>query len=312
MHLLSQISASRTCPLCEGTVARVIWSEQDYDYVRCISCGAIYSDIAAHTYAAIRHNAWDEENAEAATLHFYGEARSASHEAFLAQHPPCRGKRLLDVGCGLGFFLSRAQAAGWEVTGCDTSPSWVKHARSLVGDSRVVLGEVGDPALATLRFDLITAWDVVEHIFDPLPFLQALVTLLAVDGRLFLRTPNFAYVGPIYALRQTVFRNSSAMLGPTNHVVYFTASTVNKALQSTGLQPSSWRVYPPPQVPLTRDPVDQRGITGDLTIRAKNAYRSLANTVALASSGRILLGSDLDVEAERISLDSVTAGVTSP
>ena len=127
---------------------------------------------------------------------------------FLERHALSGSRRLLDVGCGLGFFLARAAEAGWDVTGCEPSQFWAARAGARVGSERVLLGTARHHALDGERFDLVTAWDVLEHVFDPLPLLERLRSLLAPGGRLSVRTPNLAYVLPLYALRRHVLGHS--------------------------------------------------------------------------------------------------------
>ncbi len=297
MRLLAVAATRRPCPLCARWRARIIWTEDGYDYVRCSRCQTVFSNLSIEEYDATRHNAWDEETPTEETVDFYGDARREAHRRFLEDCRPAGEGRLLDVGSGLGFFLQRARDVGWNVTGCDTSPPWVAQARRRLGANRVVPGGVDAPELSGAQFDLVTAWDVVEHIFDPVPFLRRLASLMTSQGRLFLRTPNFAYVGPLYALRQRLLRQEWARLGPTNHVVYFTAATMARALDAAGLRPVSWRVYPPPQVAVSADPRRRVRDNPAMSVKAKNLYGRATSRLAIASSGRVVVGSDLDVLA---------------
>lgn len=297
MRLLAVAAPRRPCPLCAGWRARIIWREGSYDYLRCRRCRIVFSNLSAEEYETTRHNMWDEARPTEETIAFYGEARREAHRQFLEHCQPAGQGRMLDVGSGLGFFLERARRAGWDVTGCDTSPGWVAIARRRIEADRVVLGGVDAPELSGLRFDLVTAWDVVEHVFDPVPFLRRLADMMTSQGRLFLRTPNFAYVGPLYALRQSLLRQSWATLGPTNHVVYFTAATMARALDAAGLRPVSWRIYPPPQVAVSADPRRRVRDNPAMSVKAKNLYGRTTSRLAVASSGRVVVGSDLDVLA---------------
>jgi 2-polyprenyl-3-methyl-5-hydroxy-6-metoxy-1,4-benzoquinol methylase len=266
----------------------VVWVERGHGYVRCSSCGGIFSNLTEQTYERARHNAWDEASPTVSALGFYGEARARAHAEFLDHHPPAGNGRLLDVGCGLGFFLDAARRRGWEVRGIDTSPSWVQAANRRLGRDVVELGGVEQGSFPPGSFALITAWDVIEHVFDPVSFLLALRGLLAPGGRLFIRTPNIAYCYPVYAARRWLLRQD-VELGPTNHVVYFSAGTMRAALARAGLRASEWPVHVPPQVaPPGAGP--QAAV-----IAAKNAYAGVARRLASASSGRVVVGSDLDV-----------------
>jgi SAM-dependent methyltransferase len=290
------VALRRRCPVCAGGRARPLWREHRLRYVRCADCATVFSDVDEATYDDIGHNTWHDEEISDSTVGFYGAAREVTHRHFLTRFPPHGAGRLLDVGCGLGYFVAAAQAAGWDGFGCDTSEPWVRRARSLAGAERISLGPV-EPGLFGGEFDLITSWDVLEHIHDPLPFLNVIASLLAPGGRAFLRTPNLTWIYPTYAIRRGLL-GSPVELGPLNHVVYYTAATLTDALRRAGLEPIAWPVLPPPQVGIgNRDP-SQAGRASAVT-RAKNLHAASADRLASISGGRLVLGQDLDVVATR-------------
>lgn len=288
------MSLLRRCPLCDTDHARPLWHEAGLRYVRCAGCGCVFSDVDAASYEAGAHNVWHDESVSDGTEAFYGRARLRAHEDFLQRFPAPTANRLLDVGCGLGYFVERAVAAGWQAFGCDTSAEWISRARERAGADRFALGAAGE-GLFGARFDMVTAWDVLEHIHDPLPFLRTMAHLLAPGGRVFIRTPNLAWVLPTYALRRRLL-NADVELGPLNHVVYYTARTLRHALLEAGMEPVCWPVLPPPQVDIgNRTPAvaGRRSLTTDI----KNAHAATAERLAKTSGGRMMLGSDLDVLA---------------
>jgi len=286
------LAASRVCPLCNGERGRRIWSENGLRYLRCATCAAVWSDISHDEYDALRHNVWDDDDADVSddTEDFYGRARERAHDELLRRTAARRG-RLLDVGCGLGFFLARAHHDGWRVRGCDTSQGWVRATNERVGTPVASVGTVPAAISPDERFDLITAWDVIEHVHDPVAFLEDLASRLAPGGAIFLRTPNLAYVLPLYAVRRRL--GHVVELGPTNHVVYFTSSTMRLALALAGLTAVRWPVLPPPQVETFAGPAAPAATA----VALKNRFAAVAERLAAASRGSIVLGSDLDVIA---------------
>jgi 2-polyprenyl-3-methyl-5-hydroxy-6-metoxy-1,4-benzoquinol methylase len=253
----------------------------------------VWSDLGYEEYEATRHNVWDDEVVDRRTEDFYGRARERAHHEFLDRIAPGPG-RLLDVGCGLGYFLARASHAGWDVRGCDTSPAWVNATNERVGRPVASLGEVDGVIERDERFDVITVWDVIEHVYEPVPFLRSLAAHMNAHGRIFIRTPNVAYVLPVYSLRRLL--GHDVELGPTNHVVYFNASTMRRALALAGLKASCWPVLAPPQVETFAEATTAPG----RIVRLKNGYASVADRLAKASRGRLVLGSDLDVVARAV------------
>jgi SAM-dependent methyltransferase len=95
--------------------------------------------------------------------------------------------RLLDLGCGPGFFLDVARSAGWTVQGVEISESASQFAReSLKLD--VVNLPIGAQGLPCSNVDLVTMWDVIEHLPDPRGALDAAHRVLRPGGGLVLTT----------------------------------------------------------------------------------------------------------------------------
>ena len=126
----------RACPICDGTHAKQVWLDPPHRYVECRVCHAVFSDIDAGTYSVGQQNVWHEEDLVPETVAFYDTARARAHAALLEREPVRGAGRLLDVGCGLGFFLERASRSGWDVYGCDPSLSWARRAAARVGRQR--------------------------------------------------------------------------------------------------------------------------------------------------------------------------------
>jgi 2-polyprenyl-6-hydroxyphenyl methylase / 3-demethylubiquinone-9 3-methyltransferase len=102
-------------------------------------------------------------------------------------------QRVLEVGCGPGRFLSECRQRGATITGIDRSPTAVRLAKQYFDLDLVpktleeVMHEGGSPGV----FDLIFAFEIIEHVSQPAAFIQLLSGLLAPDGQLFVSTPNF-------------------------------------------------------------------------------------------------------------------------
>ncbi len=78
-----------------------------------------------------------------------------------------RGKSVLDVGCGTGFFTAYHLARGARVTGIDIAPTSVERLRQRHPEARFLLGDVSEAPIAE-RYDLVNAFDVLYHITDDL------------------------------------------------------------------------------------------------------------------------------------------------
>ncbi|MBI3206238.1 MAG: class I SAM-dependent methyltransferase [Myxococcales bacterium] len=108
----------------------------------------------------------------------------AEELAFVRQLTP---GRVLDVGCGLGFFLSGLSPA-WERHGVELSTFAAERARQL---AQVHVGTLESAHYPDEHFDLVIAHHVIEHVTDPGPLVLEMRRVLKKHGVLLLGTPDF-------------------------------------------------------------------------------------------------------------------------
>ena len=140
-----------------------------------------------------------------------------------------RGGRLLDVGCGNGLLLTYALARGWDAYGIDTSPGGVETVRSRLGD-RVTLTTLLEAGYPHASFDVVTLFEVLEHVPDPIDHLREIHRILKPRGRVCLSVPNFA------SLERWIFRKWWAGLDAPRHFQQFTPRSLRRCLERAGLE----------------------------------------------------------------------------
>lgn len=143
-------------------------------------------------------------------------------------------RRLLDVGCALGYFLAVAAEAGWEVSGVEISEWAAREARRSLGLD-VRQGSLDTVDFPAATFDLITMWDVLEHLPDPGRAVRRCHELLKAGGVLALTTPN-----PGGLLRRLTGRNWVEYKIP-EHLYFFNPATIAALLSRSGLRPLTTR-----------------------------------------------------------------------
>jgi 2-polyprenyl-3-methyl-5-hydroxy-6-metoxy-1,4-benzoquinol methylase len=145
-------------------------------------------------------------------------------EKFVTRKPP---RRLLDVGCGQGDLLKAAENRGWEATGIDVSSHAVTTARGRGLD--VKKGELTDVALPENHFDVITMYEVIEHMPNPRDILLKAHELLKDSGVLVIQTAN------IDSLRGRLQKGGYYYFVP-GHFVYYSFATLKKMLSRSGFR----------------------------------------------------------------------------
>lgn len=99
-----------------------------------------------------------------------------------AQRPP----KTIDIGCGTGYLLKKFLGTGWDASGLDPFPRGESLKAPL--RKRVIQGTID--SVASNRFDLVTAVEVIEHSTDYLSLLKEIRRILRHNGRLIITVPN--------------------------------------------------------------------------------------------------------------------------
>lgn len=137
-----------------------------------------------------------------------------------------RDKRVLEVGCGRGFFLRSLEARGIDGVGLELNPQAIAQKVTRFDVHEALLG----PALPDQRgsFDAVCSFQVLEHVTDPSGFIRDAVQMLRPGGVLVLSTPNYAH--PAFRDMQDAFDL------PPHHLNHFTDETYRRIAQLYGLE----------------------------------------------------------------------------
>ena len=137
---------------------------------------------------------------------------------------------ILDVGCGNGGFLTYMKERGWDVYGIDNSPHAVQIAGiTLEGKVRHVC-DLSEASFPSGHFDVITLFEVFEHLPEPLSTLREIRRILKVDGLLFFSVPNFA------SLEKMVFGPWWNGLDAPRHLFQYGPKTIKRLMEAAGFQ----------------------------------------------------------------------------
>jgi 2-polyprenyl-3-methyl-5-hydroxy-6-metoxy-1,4-benzoquinol methylase len=134
--------------------------------------------------------------------------------------------RLLDFGCGAGGFLVSARDLGFDVAGLEVNRDLAQHVEAAYSIP-VHAGLIGDPGIELGKFDVITSFQVFEHLIDPLHTLGRLLGHLAPRGLVLIEVPNLG------ALRERLRRGSTM---DDSHLFYFNARSLSRLMRTAGLE----------------------------------------------------------------------------
>jgi len=167
-----------------------------------------------------------------------------------------QGLKLLDVGCGHGEFLYWAKQAGFDIAGVDFNERSLAFAREILGLAEIYNCTVSDvrSRFGTECFDVITMFEVLEHVDAPLDMLQQLVDLIRPNGYLCVSVPGHERWPPLFDRDVDM---------PPHHLTLWTASALNAALTRIGMKP----------VEIRRKPLQVSDLGGHLRWRAERLLR---------------------------------------
>lgn len=100
-------------------------------------------------------------------------------------------KRLLDVGCGTGDFLSLCETYNWEVVGVEPNNKAQKLASSKLKSTSLLVNDLFELNESIEKFDVITLWHVLEHVPNLEEYISKLKSLLRPNGVLVIAVPNY-------------------------------------------------------------------------------------------------------------------------
>jgi 2-polyprenyl-3-methyl-5-hydroxy-6-metoxy-1,4-benzoquinol methylase len=136
--------------------------------------------------------------------------------------------RLLDVGCSCGYFMEVAAARGFEVHGVEFSSAAIAAAaadfRPRIFEGR--LEDMPDKGL----FDVISAFDLIEHVHDPRAFLRRCASLLNPQGVLLVSTPDTGH------FLRFLMGSRWPMLQPMQHLSLFSRKALAGAVRAEGFE----------------------------------------------------------------------------
>ena len=133
--------------------------------------------------------------------------------------------RILDVGCGSGYFLEVAKKRGWDVYGTEYTDEAIKIC--IDKDINMYEGKL-NPENFDIHFDIITSFEVLEHINNPVEEINNFNLLLRQNGLVYITTPNFNSL-----LRYKLKEKYNVICYP-EHLSYYTPKTLDKLLKSCG------------------------------------------------------------------------------
>lgn len=194
--------------------------------VKCRACGLVFVSPRVRASAIVdSYSAGDDP-----TFVSQAEARERTFGESVARIERLTGGpgRVFDIGTAGGSFLAAARARGWQVDGCEPNRWLAAWGRQHYGiDIRP--GPLTDHELPKGAYDVVTLWDVVEHLPQPSAILDRVKDLVKPGGYLILTFPDIGSPSAKYLGRYWPFLSSV-------HLYYFSKRTMRQMLKTHGFE----------------------------------------------------------------------------
>jgi len=211
-----------TCPFCKSKSV-LIWKEKEYKVYRCLNCGVAFLYPVPKTEKIYKRDYFEKWY-----LRYY-ERRKQYFKNLIEQlqnYFPEKGK-ILDIGCGVGIFMDIMKEMGWDVYGQDISSFAIEFCKNKGYSVCKNLSEIN----ADGTFDVITMFDVIAHIPNPLHYLEKTHKLLKKNGILIIKTPyhsNFLFKTAKFL---TFTGRSRSLLHIPAQIYHFNSFSLKKTIE---------------------------------------------------------------------------------
>jgi 2-polyprenyl-3-methyl-5-hydroxy-6-metoxy-1,4-benzoquinol methylase len=233
------------CPICGQTGAREWLCAPDrlhgrpdeYTLARCEACSLVWlinpprpEEMHLHytdAYHRLISSAGDPAK------------RWKERKANLAQFR--QSGALLDLGCSSGSFLSSMRDESWKLYGVEMSAECAKAAEIRTG-AEVFVGDVLAAPFLPKSFDIITCFDVLEHLYKPREVMEKVAAWLKPDGIFYVQVPN------IDSAEARVFRTYWHGLELPRHLFHYSPPSLRHLAKVSGLREAWLETRPNPAV----------------------------------------------------------------
>lgn len=226
--LKTEMAEERVCPICGGEEHDELFKKIGFRHVKC-RCGFIYVNPTANDDC---REEYDRKSHEWADILLSEEQIELDRKKFqygiefINKYTGFEKGKIVDAGAGSGLFLQVARDNGWGVSGVEFNEKSVQEIKAQgieVFDQPLESGIYEENSV-----DVVTAWEVLEHINDPNKFIRDLHGVIKQDGYIFICVPN------INALVTRLLHDKSRTFYGYAHVNFFSIDTLTAILENNG------------------------------------------------------------------------------
>ncbi|MDV2502388.1 MAG: class I SAM-dependent methyltransferase [bacterium] len=225
-----------SCPACTGESIEPGPRVREVELFRCGSCSLLWWDWeefdpkAFYQEGFFRNVGVETGFDDYAQLETSMRKTSRSRLGRIERFVQPDARNILDIGCGMGFFLDEVQSRGWKAAGIEISEYAGLFARERfnlevsIGAFPLEVTTTGGP------FDVVTLWDAIEHFKDPRASLETVHGLLRLGGLCVLTT------GDVSSLVARLSGSRWHLYSFPEHLFFYSPRSIRALLESVGFR----------------------------------------------------------------------------
>ena len=226
---LDKYTEKRFCPVCNSKNELEIFYKEGGRYVKCLDCTMVYlnpvfKDFAIKDYYESNHSE-QSEVVESDSDNFYVNIYNNGLDDINNNSPKI--SKILDIGCSSGSFLDLAKKREIKTYGVELNQTEYQFAKE---KGHIVHNELLENISFKEKFDVVTLWDVFEHLIDGEFYLNEIKKVLSEDGIIFLQIPSSD------SLASKILREQCNMYDGLEHVNLYGVKTIKMLANKCGLK----------------------------------------------------------------------------
>lgn len=223
-----------SCPICSSKKQKIYCVKDHFIHVRCKNCSFVYLNLRLNNEATFSfYNSDVNEIYNEEKFHSTGvelcpdDILNINNYNLLKKHiPDIQGKKILEIGPGRGAFLKEAYKDGLDVNAIELNKLLIKQLEEFC--NYVYTQDLLELNLEAETYDIVYFRDVIEHIPDPMPFLDEVFRILKPGGYVFIDTHN------IDSLVNKATGKYHTVVFAFEHPVHWSPKTLKLACEKSG------------------------------------------------------------------------------
>jgi SAM-dependent methyltransferase len=218
---------NRACPACQKNQSSKLFTKEGGQYVKCVSCQMVYLNPVFTDESLVQYymnNKVEQGIVVAEDISFY---EKLYNQGLTTAQKKTEIGNILDIGCSTGLFLDIAKEKGWRTYGLELNKIEFSIAKE---KEHNIFNTLLEDVYFNEKFNIVSLWDVFEHIKNGSNTLKLIKNLLTDNGVILLQIPSSD------SLAARVMQSKCNMFDGLEHVNLYGIESLTKLVERNGLK----------------------------------------------------------------------------